>query len=81
VFDVLEVLNRDWDQVTSPPSAVLSEKPGRRRTLLVEVDANERELLAGIPGRTGCEGETAAWDRHGFRLQSRQSLPTIVACA
>lgn len=78
VLDVLEALDRDWAMIANPPSAAPPSKPARRRTLLVEDDANERELLAGMLGMNGCECETAADGQDALDYLASHEPPDLV---
>jgi CheY-like chemotaxis protein/sRNA-binding carbon storage regulator CsrA len=77
VFATLETLGRD-------PSALADPKPAappalsRFRTLVVEDDSNERELLAGLLSMNGCECETAADGLDALEYLSSHQRPDLV---
>jgi carbon storage regulator CsrA len=77
VFATLETLGRD-------PSALMEAKPAappvpsRFRTLVVEDDSNERELLAGLLSMNGCDCETAADGLDALEYLSSHQRPDLV---
>jgi len=78
VFQALEAMGRD-------PSAVAAAKPpaappasSRFRTLVVEDDTNERELLAGLLSMNGLECETAADGLDALEYLSSHQRPDLV---
>lgn len=78
VLDALEALDREWPHFngTRPRSPAA---PGRRcRTLLVEDDANERELLAGILGMHGCDCDTVADGQAALDYLASHETPDLV---
>jgi CheY-like chemotaxis protein len=74
VIDILDSLDQDWPSPQAPAVAA----PKRLRTLLVEDDANERELLAGILGMNGCECETAADGQDALDYLASHEPPDVV---
>jgi carbon storage regulator CsrA len=73
----LEKLDREWVMdhfggETPPPSA---RKP---RTLVVDDDSNERELLAGLLSMNGCECETAADGEDALEYLAGHEPPDFV---
>lgn len=74
-LEAIEVLDREWE--AAHPS---SPKPvsASCRTLVVEDDSNERELLAGLLGMNGCECATAADGLDALEYLSRHQRPDFV---
>jgi carbon storage regulator CsrA len=56
----LDVALKALDALGQSPPAAQPASPRRYRMLIVEDDANERELLAGLLGMNGCDCATAA---------------------
>jgi CheY-like chemotaxis protein/sRNA-binding carbon storage regulator CsrA len=52
--------------------------PGTSRALIVEDDANERELLAGVLGMSGCECATAADGEEALTYLESGARPDVV---
>ncbi len=77
VFQTLEAMGRDSAAVAEPKPAA---KPAaaRFRTLVVEDDTNERELLAGLLSMNGCECETAADGLDALEYLSSHQRPDLV---
>lgn len=77
VLECLESLDRDWPLLGSgaakPPA-----QPSRFRTLLVEDDANERELLAGILGMNGCECASVGDGQDALDYLGSHELPDFL---
>lgn len=69
-LSALESIDRDWLKPAPPPACY--------RALLVEDDANERELLAGILGMNGCQCETAEDGQGALEYLSSHAPPDLV---
>ncbi|MBA4066592.1 MAG: hypothetical protein C0501_23380 [Isosphaera sp.] len=76
VFDALQALDRDAvAALVAPRPAAAGPRP---RALLVEDDANERELLAGLLGMNGCECATAADGVEALDYLAAHDRPDVV---
>ncbi len=78
VLDALEALDRDWKPATAPPGENKAPARKRCRTLLIEDDPNERELLAGFLSMSGIECETAADGQDALDYLSSHELPDCI---
>lgn len=80
VLDVLDAIERDWPASPPVPAAPGADPVARRRcrTLLVEDDANERELLAGLLGMNGCECAAAADGQDALDYLAAHEPPDFV---
>lgn len=67
----LESLDKEWPGRPAAP-------PRRCRALIVEDDANERELLAGLLALQGCECATAADGHAALEYLAANALPDVV---
>ncbi len=76
-FRALDALDRDAVAalVAGDPPAAPHRAP---RALLVEDDANERELLAGLLTMNGCECVTAADGEEALRYLAGEDRPDVV---
>lgn len=71
----LEAFDREWPSLAG--SAAMG--PLRRcRALLVEDDANERELLAGVLGMGGCDCQTAADGQEALEYLAGHEPPDVI---
>jgi carbon storage regulator CsrA len=70
VLRQLESFDREWPAAPAPPK--------RCRTLVVDDDANERELLAGILNMKGCDCSTAADGLDALRYLASNERPDVV---
>jgi carbon storage regulator CsrA len=77
VFQTLEALGRDPSALAEPKPAA-TPASSRVRTLVVEDDTNERELLAGLLSMNGCECETAADGLDALEYLSSHQRPDLV---
>lgn len=77
-LDALAALDRELPQLTNPSAPQKASPRKRCRTLLIEDDPNERELLAGILGMNGCECETAADGQGALDYLASHELPDVV---
>ncbi len=77
VLAILDDLDRHWPGEGRRVARVL-EQHNRWRALLVEDDANERELLAGILTMHGCDCETAADGQDALDYLATHELPDLV---
>jgi carbon storage regulator CsrA len=77
VFETLQTLGRDPSALKSYTSAAPSVV-SRFRTLVVEDNTNERELLAGLLNMNGCECETAADGLDALEYLSSHQRPDLV---
>jgi carbon storage regulator CsrA len=79
VFAALDALGRDPAlQGPGPAAPPAPAAPPRFRTLVVEDDTNERELLAGLLSMNGCECETAADGLDALEYLSSHQRPDLV---
>lgn len=76
VLDVLEALDQEWPKVFQRPND--NNGARRCRTLLVEDDANERELLAGILSLSGCDCDTAVDGQEALDYLASHEPPDLV---
>jgi len=77
-LDTLETLDREWSEVDSGAKQRQALPPRRCRTLVVEDDDNERELLAGILGMNGCDCQTVADGQDALDYLASHELPDFV---
>jgi carbon storage regulator CsrA len=63
-------------QADAAPPAPAAPRPGR--ALIVEDDANERELLAGVLGLSGCECATAADGEDALAYLEAGGRPDVI---
>jgi carbon storage regulator CsrA len=77
-LDALEALNRDCTPSNARPAENKPQPRKRCRTLLVEDDANERELLAGFLSMSGVDCETAADGQDALDYLCSHELPDCV---
>lgn len=78
VLEVLDTIDRDLPPARGCGEEVAPQKPKSCRTLLVEDDANERELLAGILSMNGCECETVADGQDALNYLASHEPPDLV---
>ncbi len=69
----LDALDRDWPADAQPPA-----RCGRCHALLVEDDANERELLAGILTMNGCDCTSVADGQDALDYLAAHEPPELV---
>jgi carbon storage regulator CsrA len=71
---------KDLGQLCAPPSAPPGPAPGkpRLRSLVIEDDKNERELLAGLLRMNGAECETAADGIEALAYLESHERPDVV---
>jgi carbon storage regulator CsrA len=74
-LDALAALDRDWLRENVRGSTVPAPDC---RALVVDDDANERELLAGVLRMYGCECETAADGDEALANLERRGRPDVV---
>lgn len=79
VLDDLGAMDREWvlSHFTPPPPAA-APRPARCRTLVVDDDSNERELLAGLLKMHGCECETAPDGEAALDYLARHERPDLL---
>ncbi len=78
VLAVLDALDRDWPSLAGTRSEPRSGPRRRCRTLLVEDDANERELLAGFLSMSSCACATAADGQEALDYLASHEPPDLV---
>jgi carbon storage regulator CsrA len=74
-LEAIETLDREWEAAHAPSTKTVTVPC---RTLVVEDDSNERELLAGLLGMNGCECATAADGLDALDYLARHQRPDFV---